>query len=105
MSTQAGGKGKRPMNPYMKKQIELVKYMKEHDFDVDTKVIGAPQKFISTVAKRDKDPKHESSADKLKFVEEYIKNEPAKAKAEYKKIEAETKKKKEAAKKGSKKSK
>lgn len=104
MSTQ-GGKGKRQPNDYMKKQIELVKYMKDHNFDVDTKVIGAPQKFISTVSKRDKDPKHEKAADKLKFVEEYIKNEPAKAKAEYKKIEAETKKKKEANKKGSKKSK
>ena len=104
MSTQ-GGKAKRPTNDYMKKQIELVKYMKEHDFEVDTHVIGAPQKFISTVSKRDKDPKHEKAADKLKFVEEYIKNEPAKAKAEYKKIEDETRKKKEAAKKGSKKSK
>lgn len=76
-------------NDCMKKQIELVKYMEEHDFDVDTRVIGAPQKFISIVANRDTE--HKTGIEQLNFVETYIKCYPDKAKKEYKMIEREVK--------------
>jgi len=60
--------------------------MKENKF-YSTLVVGAPQKFISIVSKRDTDPNHTTAYDKLSFVEDYLKNHLEDAKKEYSEVE------------------
>ena len=74
------------------KQLEIIRYMRNHGFMIDSNIVGAPQEFIFIIAKKDNNTSHNSLKDKLDFVEEYIKNETEKAKQEYKQLENEIRK-------------
>ena len=74
------------------KQLEIIRYMKNHGFNIDSSIVGAPQEFIFIIAKKDNDSNHISLLDKLNFVEEYIKTETKNAIKEYKQLEREIKK-------------
>jgi len=66
---------------YSEKQHELIDFMKNNGFNVT--VFGAPQAYISKVSKRDTNPAHKNSYDRLFYVEDYIKNNLEEAKKEY----------------------
>lgn len=67
---------------YTKKQQEIINFMKDHNFDT-LSTFGAPQYYISIVSKRDNNPNHKTSYDKLFYVEDYLNNHLEDAKKEY----------------------
>ena len=48
------------------KQLEIIRYMRNHDFKIDSSIVGAPQEFIFIIAKKDNNTSHNSLNDKLK---------------------------------------
>ncbi len=66
---------------YIKRQNELIKFMKENNFQITIK--RAPLFFIYKVSMRDSNPNHIATLDNFSFVEEYIKNHLKEAKKEY----------------------